>query len=165
MMGEGRTAERNEDELTLIGQLMPRNRASQLQFPQITSGRSSLALHSLRAAGFGSLKANNLTQFKTKLFNLDLPQLDFFFLSFFFPFLFLKCKIEIKNYSNCYAHIISTGVENSHPALEPNWEHVPHAAFAYKKRMNFPLSYQEMLTKYPLWEYKHPAGFLQKPQH
>lgn len=84
MMGEGRTAERNEDELTLIGQLMPRNRASQLQFPQITFGRSSLALHSLRAAGFGSLKANNLTQFKTKLFNLDLPQLDFFSLFLYF---------------------------------------------------------------------------------
>lgn len=89
MMGEGRTAECGEDELTLIGQLMPRNRASQLQFPQITSGRSSLALHSLRAAGFGSLKANNLTQYKTKLFHLDLPQLEIFFFFFFsFPLFF-----------------------------------------------------------------------------
>lgn len=124
------------------GQSAPRNRASQLQFPQISSGRSSLVLHLLLAAGFGSFKANNLTQLKTKLFNLDLPQLDFFFLIYFF-----KCKIEIKNYISCYARVTSTRAENFHPVLEPNWEQVLHTAFTYKKQTNFPPSYQEALMK------------------
>lgn len=126
------------------GQPMPRNRASLLQFPQTSPGRSSLTLHLLLTADFGSFKAKNSTQPKTKLLNLDLSQLLFFF--------FFKCKLEIKNYRNCYALVTSTAVENSHPALDPNGEQVLHTAFALKNQMNFPMSYQEALMKHPLLE-------------
>lgn len=101
------------------GQPRPRNRASALQFPKTSPGRSSPASY-LLTAGFGTFKAKNMTQSQTKLFNLDLPH--FWGFGCLFVSFFVQCKLEIKNYRNCYAHVtsISTAVENSHPALAPS---------------------------------------------
>lgn len=92
----------------------------------------------LGLSDYGSFEAKNW--FKTKLFHVDLLHLPFF----------LNCKLPNQNYSNCYACVTSTTVENSHPVLDPNREQVLQNAF--KNQMDFPMSYQEALMKYPLLE-------------
>jgi len=80
------TTEHSEDELN------PKRTAHAKE-----KSRSSVVLLLLLSAGFCSFKAKNLTQLRTKLFNLDLVQLPFCL------FVFFKCKLEIKNYRNFYA--------------------------------------------------------------
>lgn len=94
-----------------------------------------------------SFKAKNSTQLKTKLFNLDFSQ--WFCCGF-------ESEAKINNYRNCCACVTSTAVENSHPALDSNSEQILLTGLPLKNQMNFPLSYQEALLKYPLLEWNPP---------